>query len=342
MVFIPGAAHNARIVYGGHSRSRKEDFLACWLNRLGLGLLALSYPLENTPAIMPAVAPGYRIEDWGRQAAETTKKVVDEHHLLGKVILLSWSMGGKILEPFCTAAKGHGLSVELFISLAATPGLHGLRPFPPQVTRSPAGYSICGGMQKSFIAQIAEQRALNESASIISDELYLRDYFGHTPIGLTGWGFKYNGPGPLVEDKWGAVEDSHADNFAALPLIATIYGTSPMDLRHVLADKATWGLMLTYKLLEDVSRSHSATIKGDPTRWKKIMDIVHSAPDKMSASVEGNHFFFVGKQGARETADAIMNLIEKSKAFVEEFSALLATPATSFRVETGHYRSPYP
>ena len=79
IVFIPGAAHLARIAYGGHSGYRPEDFLAYWLNKEGFDVLAVSYPLETQPAIVPPEYPDFRIPTWGEQAAKTARLIVDEH-----------------------------------------------------------------------------------------------------------------------------------------------------------------------------------------------------------------------------------------------------------------------
>jgi hypothetical protein len=323
VVFIPGGAHNARVVYGGHPGYRKEDFLAYWLNQMGFGVLALSYPVESTPEIIPAVAPGFRIQDWGKQAAKTTKRVVEDYRLSGHVILLAWSMGGKILEPFTTAATNYGLSVDLFISLAATPGLQGLRGRTPQIARTAANYATYVGMFEAYLAQLHEQNDLNGSRDIIDDDIYLHDYFGHTPICLTAWGLKYSDQGDFIEDKWDAPEDSRADNFGQFPIMAAIHGTSLLDIRHVLADKATWGLMLTYKLLADVKQAGLATFNEEPQRLHRLIDLVHSAPEQMTIPVDGNHFFFVGEKGARETADAIGSLMQRAEVFEATFKALL-------------------
>jgi hypothetical protein len=334
LVFVPGAAHNARIAYGVHTGGFQGDFLASWLVLKGYPFLALSYPLESAGEknLMPPTAPGFRIHDWGRQAAETTKRIVNEHNLSGNVILLGWSMGGKILEPFTAAAKDLGLTVKLFISLAATPGIYGLRGTPPPVERTEAGYATYSGILDRMLHSLHEQNlsSANPSVSVIPDDMYLSDYFGHTPIGLTSWGFRYSehddGEGNFVADEWEAIEDSRADNFGELPFITAIHGFSPLDIRHVVADKATWGLMLTYKLLADIGRS-DLDLEGGylmmDDNWTKLIGLVHSAPSRMTSCVHGNHFFFLGERGAKETADVIDSQIQYAEDFKAEFTELL-------------------
>ncbi|KAJ5684744.1 uncharacterized protein N7477_001089 [Penicillium maclennaniae] len=125
IVCIPGGVHLARIYYGGHTNSSPQNFLSHHLNNHGFNVLSLSYPLESTPSLMDPTAPNFSISDWGRQAAMTAKKVISEHALPPSVVLIGWSMGGRIIVPFTICAKELGLAVEQFISFAGTPGIFG-------------------------------------------------------------------------------------------------------------------------------------------------------------------------------------------------------------------------
>lgn len=332
LVFVPGAVHNARISYGCHNGASPENFLSTWIKAKRYPFLALSYPTESLGdgELMPPTSPGFRVTDWGRQAAEITQRIVLEHNLPGRIVLLGWSMGGKILEPFTTAAKGLNLSVELFISLASTPGIYGLRGKVPLMEQTKAGYVAYKGIIDRMVRTIHEQSLSGSSSGdIIPDDVYLRDYLGYTPVGLTSWGFRFsyqNGVASLIKDEWEVVEDSRADNFGNLPFMTAIYGSSPEDLRHTVADKATWGLMLTYKLLADIERYKAEAGPGqlvNDDNWIKLLALVHSAPDEMSNIIDGTHLFFLGDRGARTTADLIELHIRRAKNFQDKFLSLL-------------------
>jgi hypothetical protein len=51
---------------------------------------------------------------------------IRNYGLAKEVVLVVWSMGGRLLEPFSMRAASLGIQVKLAISLAATPGIFGL------------------------------------------------------------------------------------------------------------------------------------------------------------------------------------------------------------------------
>lgn len=324
IVFIPGSGHNARIAYGGHPACAPEDFLAFWLNKHGHGLLAISYPIESEPELIPATAPHFRIRDWGKQAAEITHKIIQRHSLCNQVILIAWSMGGRILTPYCVHVHGKGIKVALFASLAATPGVHGSRPPPPHMSTTVSGYARATNQDNPFALQIDEQnQKFNNGRAIFPVDAYPRDYCGFTPVALTGWGFRYDHEScKFVVDNYISTEDAAADQFEHWPMIVALTGTSPLDARHVITDQAIWSYMLTRKLMHmiEVIGVKKLNKKGN---WQKLIELVHSLPNKMCYSVPGNHFFFIGESGARKTAEIIIGHLEKAREFQSEFEALL-------------------
>jgi hypothetical protein len=322
VVLVPGGAHTARIFYGGHLGHDPEDFLASWLTRAGLGVLGISYPIETEPALIPAVAPGFRINQWGRQAAEVTKKVVDENQLCGDIVLVGWSMGGRLVVPFSKAAKTVGLNVKLFVSLSATPGLPRIRRPPSGRSCTKAGYATFSSMSRLFMVQLREQEQLNNDKVVIPPEVYYSQYYGHTPVSLLGWGLKFDGRSGFADDKWGSVEDAAAHDFACLPWISTLWPTSQLDARHALSDKATWAFMLTQRLtavFEELPQFPSVS----SSRWDEIVEFVHSAPGTLSASVRGNHFFFLGRSGAKATAEGIIQHLNTANGLQSQLTKLV-------------------
>ena len=322
VVLIPGGAHTARIFYGGHLGHDPEDFLATWLTTMGFGALGISYPLENEPELMPAVAPGFRINEWGRQSAEVTKKVVDENQLCGDVVLVGWSMGGRLLVPYSRAARNLGLKVQLFVSLSATPGLPGIRPPPPGMRCTKAGYATFTTMPDLFMAQLHEQEHINNGKVIIPPQIYFKQYYGHTPVSLLGWSLKFNGESGFADDKWSSVEDAAAHDFACLPWISTLWPTSQLDARHGLSDKATWAFMLTQRLTATFERMPQLPAASS-SRWNdEILGFVHSAAESLSASVRGNHYMFIGRSGAKATAEGIVQHVKAANALESQLTKL--------------------
>lgn len=319
VVFLPGGFHLARVVHGGHEGSRPEDFLTHWLNEAGFNVLAISYPLETEPVIMPAVCPGFRIRDWGRQAAEVTKRVVEAHQLPAEVILAGWSMGGRVVVPFTKAAKVMGVRVELYVALAATPGLAGLLSgnLPSKVQCSKTGYAAAPNLAQGFYAQVRAQGARNQTGEIIPEATFLREYYGNAPVNLLGYTLKHDGEG-FVDDGGLCVGDSEVSDFASFPWISTLFPDNESDARHALADKAMWGFIFTMKLTAMVERAKPI---GDS--WQRVATLVAAIPDRLSACIEGNHYFFLGEKGARETAKAIASQWETYKVLRSELVSLL-------------------
>ncbi|CRG82707.1 hypothetical protein PISL3812_00051 [Talaromyces islandicus] len=326
-IFIPGGGHNARISYGGHQGSDEKDFLAYWVNHHGYGFLAISYPLESTPPIMPTTAPQFRIRDWGNQAAEVTHRVVKEHGLSGRVVLISWSMGGRIVVPYTVAAQSLGLYVDLYVAFAATPGLHGMRPPPLGIRSSKSGYAAFANMSDLFLAQIHEQQAkLNGGRAIIPDDVYVREYFGYTPVSLAGWNLRYEPAShgqAFVEDYWMSTKDAATDQAEHLPMIVTLTGSSILDARHVMMDQATWTFMLTQRITRIIETTKAKTGLSQ-ARFETLADMVHSLPRQISKTIPGNHYFFLGERGARETADAIFGLLAMAVEFESRLQEVLS------------------
>ncbi|KAH0366953.1 hypothetical protein KCU65_g5026, partial [Aureobasidium melanogenum] len=308
IVLIPGGAHNARIFYGGHDTHDPDEFLAAWLNKLGHGVLSISYPLESQPEIMSANAPHFRISDWGQQAAEVTHHVIDQNKLSRDVVLVAWSMGGRILVPYCKAVKSLGLNVRSFISLCATPGLPGIRPPSPGIVSTKAGYASLMSTFNMFLKQVHEQANSNKEKPVFSDEDYRSCYFGHTPVSLLGNGLRFDRDDVFIVDKYLSDEDAAAHEFLHLPWISSLTPTSPLDARHVLTDKSTWNYMLTQRLCALYEKS-PAYCSARGSGWQDLIQLSELAQNSLSATIEGNHFFFIGRRGAEITVQAIIKQI---------------------------------
>jgi len=307
-----------------HENCDPEDFLAFWLNSHGYGVLSLSYPLETEPEIMPLSFAAFRIGDWGRQAAETAKKIMETHDLLTRsVVLVSWSMGGRMVVPFNISAKELGLNVEQFISFAATPGFSSIRPLPPGIVCSPAGYFHVPPHIDVFCKQLDEMSELNGGRDIIPRNIYLREYIGGTPINLIGLNLKYDGKGAFVQDATSHETDTRVLDVSNFPLISAIYPTSILDASHALADKASWAFLNTYTLETMIGRQGLVNVQGTE-KWQQLLELVHSAPERLSVSTVGNHFFFLGRDSAKGSAEKVVMLIKEMKTFYDELLEIVS------------------
>lgn len=352
VVFIPGAYHFARIAYGGHQGYRPSDFLAYWIQKSGYSFLAISYPLDSTPEVMPAICPDFTVSQWGAQAAEATRKMIEEMRLSNKnIVLLFWSMAGKVLQPYSVEARNLGLNVTLAVSLVATPALRGLREGVPNMTASVNGYASSQVSYRYFLAQLHEQNSINGGREIISDETYGRQYIGSFPVGIGAFGLRWvKEEAKFIEDKHVGFEVADDFNMADLPFLGAITGDSPLDFRHSVADKTTWSFLMTYQLIGAVNNAIVSKISSDNVatadahveelrrmvaykqrawmadntdKTTEIMSIIRETIAKMCRVVHGNHHFFIGEQGAQETAEVIMHLQQQVEIFATKISTVL-------------------
>ncbi|KIX06785.1 uncharacterized protein Z518_04761 [Rhinocladiella mackenziei CBS 650.93] len=318
IVVIPGAAHPARIFYGGHENSDPVDFIGHWFTRFGYSFLAISYPFESEPALLPADRPDFTVQEWGNQAAEVTMQIIKQENLPRRAILLMWSMAGKILQPYFQAAHNYAFDVDFAVSLVATPAIRGLRERPPGTTSSKTGYCIASPqIKQSFLLHLQEQSAINGGKCIIPDDTYVREYVANLPVGLTGWGYRWSEQDrQLIDDKNVAFEVADQTSMGDLPYLCSIYGDSPADLRHSIADKYTWGFMMMYQLMGTLTPAEKMFLIENPEKGKRVTRIIQGAPDRLSALVQGGHHFFIGEKGAKRTAELVVRF-EKDLAHLK-------------------------
>lgn len=348
VVFVPGMSHNARISYGGHEGYRDKDFLSHWFNQRGYGFLGVSYPLEAEPPIMPATSPDFTISEWGKQTAAAMNEVITEHNLSHCVVILAWSMAGKVLHPVTVEAKRLGIKVGLFVSLAATPALPGLLPVvsKPQLDITPAGYAINPLSEPAFLRQLDEQAKMNQEDEqnsfihIIDPVIYKRDYLGATPIGLAAFGFRYDAEtDDFVKDNdWHFIDDAQAHDYKNLPPMAAIYPTSALDFRHAMTDKATWSFLMVQRIASILTQDGTAyayqqsgdilatTLSLARFRFQELQRVVLNIPELMTAEILGNHFFFVGESGAKETVETIVGFLDSLITIEQDIEYELSNP----------------
>lgn len=351
VVFIPGAAHLARIAYGvpSHPSHTPSDFLAHHLNDIGYPFLGISYPLESgetTPnaeaittesstSLMPPTAYNFRTSEWGKQAAEVTKKTIIEYHLSNDVVLISWSMGGRMVVPYTQHAKSLGLNVKTLFAFAASPGFQTSNPPRQDAEITKNGYAFLGGKwEEPFLKMIhIQQDECEYGREVLPDAIWRRDYFGHIPVSLTDWKLrsvksKDDTHFEFVEDYWQSFIDSDTPNVANLPdWIVSMYANTVMDAKHTLGDRANWNYLLTQKIMSRVDAARGRLAKEGRNltdeHWQQLVRLVHSLPDRLSQEMPGTHFFFLGSTGAQRAATTIHRFLRITDQLESELRDIL-------------------
>lgn len=304
VVFVTGGGVLARIGYG-QPEGREQDFLAYWVREAGYPFLALSYPLGNS--VFPTVHPDFSVRDWGEQAAESIAKVVNAEQMPREVVILAWSMAGRIAVPLATALKRHGCDIELFVAMAASPPLSFL-PALEGLQSAKDGLADVSGPFVDWLAHsLAEQGARNGHA-LIPEHVFRREFTGNVPVDLVASSLRWSS-GAFVSDLGADLADTRALSYAAYPLTAVMTHDDTGDFRHALTDAAAWAFTSNQALFErDILPRQGSITKMRPEAWHLLMERVRSATGDLGSVIAGNHMFFVGEDGARTTVAAMEKL----------------------------------
>lgn len=303
IVFVPGDSHLARISYGS-PQGLKKDFLAYWIKQKGYSFLGASYPLANP--VFTQKYPEFTIQQWAQQLVKSAQFYIKKNQLGNHIVVLGWSMGGAVEQVVYAAAQKEGLEMDLFIGLAAVPPL----PYIMQHGSFDTGTMGTDYLAKRsqivpwFTQQLRAQNALNEH-EIIPQDLYISDYIGDIPIAIAAEGYYFKDK-RFITDKEQVYRDSGVFNFAQTPWIALIVDDSVSDSKISLIDPYSWDFiraeMMYHRYLKQPLTMNA---------WLALRKIIKKLPEQLTATVHGNHFFFVGEQGARDTANQIELLIDR-------------------------------
>jgi pimeloyl-ACP methyl ester carboxylesterase len=321
IVFVPGAAHLGRIAYGCPS-CEERNFLAYWMGQRGFSFLAISYPLGHP--VYDRAYPEFTVKDWGRQAAEITRTIVDQRHTSNHVVVVGWSMGGKIAKTFNDAAGELGIQVDFFVALAATPPLPNLVPgLSESIKLAPDGLANLEAKYPWFVASLEAQNRLNRR-EIIPAKIYREEFLGNFPINLLGTELRYR-DGAFASDVAESERDMGSHEFARFPLTTVITNRSALDARHALIDQSSWGLYLVQKIFQDLASSHIVLESLAQSKWQCLSAGLRRLPAQLSRTEPGTHFFFVGAKGARSVARDVESLNRQVRQVRTTISGCLAT-----------------
>jgi organic hydroperoxide reductase OsmC/OhrA len=190
-----------------------------------------------------------------------------------RIIVIGWSMGGKIVQPVSEAAGDVGLDLDFYLSFAATPPVTGAISMDVEIAMAASGYADRSDLYAGWLEQLADNNADNGGRTIIDERTYLADYVGDMSINLQGYGLRYRG-GAFIRDHWADVEDFKSYDFARLPTIAMIMPNEVADGRHALTDQANWGLFLTNKIMHGDIGGNEVDLEALPDeRWFALIDV---------------------------------------------------------------------
>jgi hypothetical protein len=316
VIFVPGAAHLARISYG-FPGGKKDDFLSYWLNKRGYSFLGVSYPIDNP--VYTKIYPSFNIRDWGNQVATLTKKIIDENNLSNHVVVLGWSMGGNIEESIGEAFEKTHINVDSFIGLSAvTPisyigqkikGLKGNDMLPNQLLDERSFFGV--------FANLIEEQSKYNGHEIIPKKVYLNEFLGNIPVALSGQGYH------LTDNKFEfniqySIDDSGVFHFNHTPWIGLINDDSSEIPKITLIDPSAWNYIRSEMLYAQyIARIN---LNAKPGKYAAMQQILNQTPQYLSETVHGNHFFFVGQKGASETAQKIELIMQRIDAMKQKIN----------------------
>ncbi|MDQ7251055.1 thioesterase domain-containing protein [Dongia sedimenti] len=309
VLFLTGGGVLARIAYGD-PEAAPQDFLDHWLDRIGWGLIAPSYPCDHP--IFAQAMPELGLGQWAATLAALFEGIIGETPRR-PLIACGWSMGGRIAFALVRALRARGVPLDGFVSLCATPPFPRLNGDPPAERLLPNGlwdltWAKRDGLTRDerWSAELDAIAAV-EGRIVITPDRFGRHYRMNVPIGL--WGpelepfFENVAPRAVADELREAGTFSGAD----YPLCAAIVPADSRDHRHALTDPAIWGSITVQSLLHNDLGSRSMS-ELSPETWESIRDCVWQAPARLTRHLSGGHFFFVGSHGAAKTVEHLQAL----------------------------------
>ncbi|MEQ5842232.1 hypothetical protein [Paraburkholderia acidicola] len=100
-------------------------------------------------------------------------------------------------------------------------------------------------------------------------------------------------------------------------------GTIPVTALSPIQPAST-GTGITSESIQATIEASKVDLNAMPrARWLALIDLVRGAPQRLSIEMNGDHFFFIGAAGARETARAIQTLDDRVAGFKSQLQDLV-------------------
>jgi hypothetical protein len=322
VVFVTGGGVLGRIAYGP-PEGRSSDFLCHWLHAEGFASLVLSYPIDSR-GVFDAAFPQFSITDWAEQSAEIIARYVDRNGLPANVIVLGWSMAGRIAEPLHAALRRKGKGIELFVAMAAASALPNTLPGLDQLKPAASGLAAIKGAYLDWLLECLTSQNVDAGHLVLDAERFTREMTGDFPVGLAASAMRYRNA-VFVSDPAGDAREVGTAQYGAFPPLALMTHASSIDARHALTDRSTWGVYITQQLCEALVFSRANSLAAlPPEKWALLVEHVRNADQRLSATLPGNHMFFLGENGARKTVQSLKLLRQTAADVTNEISRLMA------------------
>ena len=322
VVFVTGGGVLGRIAYGPPG-GRAADFLCHWLHEEGFASLVLSYPIDSR-GVFDTAFPHFSVTDWAEQSAEIIARYMDRNGLPANAIVLGWSMAGRIAEPLHAALRRKGKGIELFVAMAAASALPNTLPGLDHLKPAASGLaSIRGTFLDWLLHCLADQNA-TAGHVVLDADAFTREMTGDFPVGLAASAMRYR-DGAFVPDPAGDAREVGTARYRAFPPLALMTHASALDARHALTDRSTWGVYITQQLCEGLVFPQADKLAALPSeKWTSLVEHVGHAALRLSATLPGNHMFFLGENGARRTVQTLKLLRQTAADIAGELSRLMA------------------
>lgn len=321
VVFVTGGGVLGRIAYGPPG-GRAADFLCHWLHEEGFSSLVLSYPLDSR-GVFDIAFPHFSITDWAEQSAEIIARHMDLNGLPANAIVLGWSMAGRIAEPLHAALRGREKGIELFVAMAAATALPNTLPGLDHLKPAASGLAAIRGAYLDWLLRCLADQNAAAGHVVLDADVFAREMTGDFPVGLAASAMRYR-DGAFVPDPAGDAREVGTAQYRAFPPLALITHASAIDARHALSDRTTWGVYITQQLCEGLVFSQAERLAALPSeKWASLVEHVRAAAPRLSATLPGNHMFFLGENGAKTTVRTLKLLRQAAADVAGEISLLM-------------------
>ena len=323
VLFLPGGGHLARIYYG-HPGAQPEDFLLPHLVLTGFSALALSYPSAHPCMNHPV--PQMTISQWAAACAAIAAEYIAKERLARRVIVVGWSLAGRLARNLSVNFRSQGIDLEIFIGLSAAPPIPGFGSLAQaDLQLAPTGL-LDGSSERSSIfrsreAQLAVTDRINGRV-VLPRHLYAQWYVTDSPINFRGEAERYGDHG-LVSDIGAAIADQGTFDFGNYPLCGTVSAAGQSDARFALTGASGFSMLNAQALYFQVIKPALTRRELNPERWAALCQWTDDLGARLSRRVEGSHVFFLGQIGAAATAKCVRDLVDEAAAIRRELSALL-------------------
>lgn len=321
VVFVTGGGVLGRIAYGP-PEGRAADFLCHWLHEDGFPSLVLSYPVDSG-GVFDTAFPQFSITDWAEQSGEIIARYMDRNGLPANAIVLGWSMAGRIAEPLHAALRRKGKGIELFVAMAAASALPHTLPGLDHLKPAASGLAGVKGAYLDWLLHCLTDQNAAAGHVVLDADAFTREMTGDFPVGLAASAMRYR-DGAFVPDPAGDAREVGTARYRAFPPLALMTHASAIDARHALTDRSTWGVYITQQLCEGLVFSQPDKLAAlPPETWALLVEHVGHAAQRLSATLPGNHMFFLGENGARRTVQTLKFLRQTAADVAGEISHLM-------------------